>query len=301
MASWRDALRGGTALINEGGLSETPALDAQLLLAFATGASRAEVLAHGERMLRSSERETFGALVARRVAGEPVAYLIGSREFMGLRIKTDRRALIPRPETELLVEALLAAMRARHDADGVALSVADIGTGTGAIALALATHAPWLGRIFATDISPDALALARENAEQLGLDEVVTFLEGDLLAPLTEPVDVLVANLPYVARRDEVTLPVPVRSYEPALALYGDDDGLAAYRRFFAQAPDYCKGGGLVGVEFGYNQRAAIEALAREAFPGAAVRIGADYAGWDRYALVWTPSAPTSARESDAT
>ena len=124
------------------------------------------------------------------------------------------------------------------------------------------------------------------------MSQAITFLEGDLLAPLPAPVDALVANLPYVARRDAATLPVPVRSYEPALALYGDDDGLAPYRRFFTEAPRYCRAGGVVGVEFGYNQRAAIEALAREAFPGARVRVGADYAGWDLYALVWTE--PTS-------
>src|SRR5512146_1745406 len=177
--------------------SESAALDAQLLLAHVTGLARTTVLAYPERLLAPEDAERYAALVTRRVAREPVAYLTGHREFMGLDFLTDRRALIPRPETELLVEAALAEVRARIER-GEAPIAADIGTGSGAIALAVAVHEPRLARIYATDVSAEALALAAENAAQLGVAGRVTFLQGDLLAPLPEPVDLLLANLPYV-------------------------------------------------------------------------------------------------------
>lgn len=268
----------------------TPALDAQVLLAHVTGAARATILAYPERLLSEEEAGRFAELVARRQDGEPVAYLVGRREFLGLDLLTDRRALIPRPETELLVEAALIALRERVARRSVEepLVAADIGTGSGAIALALAAREPRLALIYAVDLSAEALALARENAERLHLAARVRFLQGDLLEPLPTPVDLLLANLPYVAPREEATLPEEVRRYEPELALYAAEDGLALLRQFFATAPAHVKPGALLGVEFGYNQRSAVEALARAAFSSATIRIGADYAGWDRFALTAT-------------
>lgn len=295
-ATYGEALRGAAALLRERAPSPaaaTPDLDAQVLLAHATGASRATLLAYPERALSSEQASRFAGLIARRMRGEPVAYLTGHREFLGLDLATDARALIPRPETELLVEAALAALRERlaEAPEGWTPVAADIGTGTGAIALALAALEPRLGAIYATDISEDALALAGENAVRLGLAARVRFPRGDLLDPLPEPVDLLLANLPYVARRDEAALAEDVRRYEPALALYGEADGLAPLRRFFAEAPAHLNPGAIVGVEFGYNQRGAVEEMARAAFPGAEIRVGADYAGWDRFALVRTTAA----------
>lgn len=284
-STWGAALHTAVAALKAAGVEATPALDAQVLLAHITGAARAALLAYPERPLTEAQATQYAALVASRAAGEPVAYLVGHREFLGLDFLTDARALIPRPETELLVEAALAEARARLDA-GEHPTAADIGTGSGAIALSLAALEPRLPRVYATDISAGALTLAHENAARLGVAGRVTFLQGDLLAPLPEPVDLLLANLPYVAPRDAATLPPDVRAYEPALALYGDDDGLGHLRRFFAQAPAYLRPGAVVGVEFGYDQRAAVEALARAAFPGCVVRVGADYAGWDRYAIL---------------
>jgi len=268
----------------------TPALDAQVLLAHVMGAERATVLAYPERSLSEEKAERFAELVARRQQGEPVAYLVGRREFLGLDLLTDRRALIPRPETELLVEAALVALRERLARRPVEepLVAADIGTGSGAIALALAAREPRLALIYAADLSAVALTLARENAERLRLAERVRFVQGDLLEPLPAPVDLLLANLPYVAPREEATLPVEVRRYEPELALYAAEDGLALLKRFFTTAPAHVNPGALVGVEFGYNQRRAVEALARAAFASATIRIGADYAGWDRFALIAT-------------
>jgi release factor glutamine methyltransferase len=164
--------------------------------------------------------------------------------------------------------------------------VADVGTGSGAIPLSLARLEPLAAPIYALDISNDALDLARENARRLGVAERVTFLQSDLLDALPQPVDTLLANLPYVARQDQAELAVDVRRYEPEIALYGDEDGLALLRRFFAQAPRFLTSNATIGVEFGYNQRTAVEALARLAFPNGRISVGADYAGWDRFALI---------------
>ena len=275
---------------------ESATLDAQLLLAHVTGLARTTVLAYPERPLTPEDAERYAALVTRRVAREPVAYLTGHREFMGLDFLTDARALIPRPETELLVEAALAEVRARlaevrarlAEPTSPAPVVADIGTGSGAIAVALARLEPRLATIYATDISANALALARGNAQRMEVVERIHFLEGDLLLPLPEPVDVLLANLPYVAPRDAPILPDDVRRYEPSLALYGDDDGLGHLRRLFAQMPGRLKPGAAILLEFGYDQRAAVVTLAQASLPAADIRIVADYAGWDRLAVIRT-------------
>jgi release factor glutamine methyltransferase len=284
--TWGAALNWATWLLRQSGATETPHLDAQALLAQVVATPRVTVLAYPERALSADHAALFASLVQRRLTGEPVAYLVGHREFMGLDLRTDRRALIPRPETELLVEAALVDIRARLAAGSSIISAADIGTGSGAIALALATLEPRVTPLFALDISSEALDLARENARQLGVEPRVTFAQSDLLATLPQRVDTLLANLPYVARRDQGELPEDVRRYEPALALYSDDDGLALLGRFFAEAPRYVTPHTTIGVEFGYNQRTAVEALARRAFPGARIRVGADYAGWDRFALI---------------
>ena len=269
--------------------SESAALDAQLLLAHVTNLARTTVLAYPERALAPDDAERYAALVTRRVAREPVAYLTGHREFMGLDFLTDARALIPRPETELLVEAALAELRARlAEPTSPAPVVADIGVGSGAIAVALARLEPRLDTVYATDVSADALALAQENAQRMGVAERIRFLEGDLLLPLPQPADVLLANLPYVAPRDAPTLADDVRRYEPPLALYGDDDGLGHLRGLIAQMPGRLKPGAAILLEFGYDQRAAVVALAQTSFPAAAIHIVADYAGWDRLAVIRT-------------
>jgi release factor glutamine methyltransferase len=267
--------------------NDSATLDAQLLLAHVTGLSRTTILAYPERPISPEDAGRYMALVARRAAHEPVAYLSGHREFMRLDFLTDARALIPRPETELLVEAALVEVCARL-AEAANLIVADIGTGSGAIAVALARLEPRLDTIYATDVSSAALALARENAQRMGVEQRIRFLEGDLLLPLPEPVDILLANLPYVPPRDATTLADDVRRYEPSLALYGDDDGLGHLRRLFAQMPGRLKPGAAILLEFGYDQRAAVVALAQTTFPAVEVHVTADYAGWDRLAVIRT-------------
>ncbi|HEY7092786.1 MAG TPA: peptide chain release factor N(5)-glutamine methyltransferase [Ktedonobacterales bacterium] len=284
--TWGQALVWGVERLRASAIGYTPDLDAQTLLTHMLGVSRATLLAYPERKLTYEQAAAFANFVERRLAHEPVAYLVGHREFMGLDFAVDRRALIPRPETELLVEAALVDLRARLGNHAQTASVADIGTGSGAIALSLARLEPRAAPIYALDISTDALDLARENARRLGVAERVTFLQSDLLDALPQPVDMLLANLPYVARHDQAELAIDVRRYEPELALYGDEDGLALLRRFFAQAPKHVNLGATIGVEFGYNQRNTVEALARSAFPNGRIRVGADYAGWDRFALI---------------
>jgi release factor glutamine methyltransferase len=194
----------------------------------------------------------------------------------------DRRALIPRPETELLVEMALAEARRRVEAALADLRVADIGTGSGAIALALARHEPRLPLIYATDISAEALALAAENARRLDVASRLRLLQGDLLEPLPEPVDLLLANLPYIAEDEREMLAPDVLDFEPHLALFGADDGLGHLRRLLSGAPPLLKPGAVLLMEFGYDQRARLADLIPSALPGAQVRFISDYAGWDR-------------------
>jgi release factor glutamine methyltransferase len=282
-----EALSLAGAWLREAG-SETPALDAQALLAHVTGAARATLLAYPERALTPEQAAAYAALVARRAAQEPVAYLTGRREFMGLDLHTDRRALIPRPETELLVEAALGEIRRRlSDPARPAPIAADIGTGSGAIAVALAALEPRLAEVYAVDISAGALALAAENAAALGVAARVIILAGDLLEPLPRPVDIILANLPYIAPDDASVAP-SVHGYEPHMALYSPERGLAHIRRLLEQAPGRLLPGGALYLEFGYDQRVAVEALARQTFPAATLRVGADYAGWDRYIEIHT-------------
>jgi release factor glutamine methyltransferase len=276
-----------------GGSSGTPRLDAELLLAHALGWSRARLLAEGRSALPDAERDAFGVLVARRANLEPVAYIVRRREFFGLDFYVDERVLVPRPETELLVELALDFARRRtaagclppHGEGNVSSSplvIADIGTGSGCIAVSLAVHLPHAS-ILATDISADALEVARVNAERHQVAGRVRLLRGDLVAPLPEPVDLLLSNPPYtvLAEIDE-----GVRRHEPRLALDGGSDGLALYRRLLGEAPYRLRAGGALLLEIGATQGPQVAELARAAFPGAEVRVHADLAGLDRVVAV---------------
>ena len=211
--------------------------------------ARIELYAHFDRPLSAAELATYRNLVSRRLAGEPVAYLLGHKEFWSLDLLVDARVLIPRPDSETLVEEALARLTGRTGA----LRIADVGTGSGALALALAKERPE-AQIFATDVSPDALAVARANAERLGL--AVTFLEGDLDEPLTPGFDLIVANLPYIPTGEIAGLSADVRS-EPHLALDGGADGLGLVRRLVEKAPGLLLPGGCLALEIGAGQAGA--------------------------------------------
>jgi release factor glutamine methyltransferase len=249
---------GGTAALLAGAVaalsvrSATAQLDAELLLAFVTARSRSSLRAFPERAIAATEAQRFAALVARRATGEPLAYLTGAREFFSLELGVAPDVLVPRPETELLVETVLALTALQRRAP----AVLDLGTGSGAIALAL-KQSRRDAVVTAVDSSAAALAVARGNGVRLGLD--VRWLESDWFAALgSERFDIVASNPPYVRSADVAGDLV----HEPRQALDGGADGLGAYRAILGAAPAHLAAGGAVVLEHGYDQRAVLAALA---------------------------------------
>lgn len=262
--------------------SDSASLDAQVLLAETLGVERAYLLAHGEAVLTDDQAARFAGLVARRAAGEPVAYLLGRRAFYDRVFVVTPDVLIPRPETELLLERALAFVQSRPRVTAV-----DVGTGSGALAVTLAALCP-TAEVHATDISLAALDVAQRNAALHAAP--VALHQGDLLEPLLAQgirVDLLMANLPYIPSGDLPAL--AVSRYEPRLALDGGPDGLALIRRLLKQAPAALNPGALVLLEIGADQGPAALALARAALRPADAGMQADYAGLDR--IVWAQLA----------
>ncbi|HEV2654097.1 MAG TPA: peptide chain release factor N(5)-glutamine methyltransferase [Ktedonobacteraceae bacterium] len=257
--------------------------EAQVLLSAVLGVERATVYAYPEREVTAEQAERFFQLVARRAEGEPVAYLLGSKEFFGRDFYVDRRVLIPRPETEILVEAALAVVRRKLSAGQVPL-VADIGTGSGAIPITIAVEEPRLPYLYACDISSDALAVAYLNCVYHHVEGRVRLLQGDLLGPLPAVVDLLTANLPYVGIREMATLERDVKDYEPHQALFSGTDGLDLLQRLCKDAlrSDMLKPGAVMLLEIGYQQREPLTQLLHEFWPQATITYQKDYAGWDR-------------------
>jgi release factor glutamine methyltransferase len=257
--------------------SETPRLDAELLLAAVLNWSRARVLAEHKTPLAVAQLSIFEQLIARRAALEPVAYILGHKEFYGYDFFVDRRVLIPRPETELLVEETLR-VATRVDRP----RIADIGTGSGAIAVSLALQLP-TAQIFAVDLSRDALEVAAANVARHRVGERVVLLHGDLLEPLTAPIDIIVSNPPYTVLAE---IAANVRAHEPWLALDGGPDGTMIYQRLLAQAPRVLTAEGALLLEIGSWQGSLVSQLARAMFPNATIRILPDLAGHDRVLTV---------------
>ncbi|MFN3762142.1 MAG: peptide chain release factor N(5)-glutamine methyltransferase, partial [Anaerolineae bacterium] len=264
------ALREGAALLAP--ITETARLEAEVLLAHVTGLTRTALLAHPERPLTADEQAHYQDLLARRRAGVPLPYLTGRIEFCGLEFIVTPEVLIPRPETETLVERALA-----RDPR----TVVDVGTGSGCVAVALAVRLP-RARVYATDLSRAALRVAAINAHRHGVADRIHFLQADLASPLKGPVDLVVSNPPYVAEEEWASLPESVREHEPRLALDGGPGGLRVIRRLLADAARLLCPGGAVLVEIGAAQGPAVAALARAAFPKAQVRVHPDLAGRDR-------------------
>lgn len=237
---------------------ESPRLDAELLLADVLQRDRLYLYTHRERPLDEAERARLREYTKRRAEGYCVAAIVGYTEFMGVRLQVNRDVLIPRPETETLVEAILSV----HGSAGER-KVIDVGTGSGAILLSLLHARPqWTG--IGIDISPQALAVAKHNGEQLGLADRCRWLNGDLLAPLAEEqADILVSNPPYICT-DVIPELAPEVQHEPHRALDGGPDGLDFYRRLVTEAWKYVKPGGLVAVEIGADQGQAVSRLVRE-------------------------------------
>lgn len=237
-------------------------LDAESLLLHLIQCDRAFLIAHSGEMLNAEGAVRYYALIERRLAGEPIQYITGQTEFYGLPFSVDCSVLIPRPETEHLVEKALSLAGSFPQP-----RIVDVGTGSGAIAVALAHKLP-AASITAIDLSAQALAVAQANAQQNAVTNRIRFLQGDLLAPVaTETFHIVVSNPPYVADSDRASLAVEVRDHEPELALFAGNDGLAVYRDLIPQAYAVLVPGGFIAVEVGCGQHSAVaELLAASGF-----------------------------------
>jgi release factor glutamine methyltransferase len=308
VATIGESLAEATARLRAGG-SETARLDAELLLGWAIGADRTSVVAHPEAPVGVDARARFDAAVERRAAGEPVAYIRGIKEFHGLAFVADARALIPRPETEALVDAAVEEVMRRlaerpgeagsgAGAGGDPIRVADVGTGSGAIAVALSVELRrrrvTLGRnvtILATERSAEALDLARENAVGHAAADGMRFVEADLLPPVLPDdalLDVVVANLPYVRTDAIVGLPIAA-SFEPREALDGGADGLDVVRALLARLPDVLAADGVALLEIGADQGESAPAAVRAVLDRWRATVAPDLAGLPRVLRVERP------------
>jgi release factor glutamine methyltransferase len=260
----REAITAAAAqLANDEHLRATASRDAELLLLHTLQISRVALLTHPGRELSAEQQALYRANICRRQQHEPIQYITGEQEFYGLLLDVTPAVLIPRPETEHLVEAILA--RLPKD---LPLQIADIGTGSGAIAIALAVHLPQ-AEITALDLSPDALAVAAANARKHGVTNRVHIIQSDLLSAVsqneaparTQNFDAIVSNPPYIPESDRISLHPQVRDHEPAVALFAGPDGLNLYRRLIPQAQVALKPNGLLALEIGHGQREAVAAL----------------------------------------
>jgi release factor glutamine methyltransferase len=248
----RQAITNATAeLAANPHLSEHALRDAELLLLNTLQIPRVTLIAHPDRDLSPDQHSLYQAAISRRLQLEPIQYITGEQEFYGLRLHVSPAVLIPRPETEHLVEAVLALLPANQP-----LKLADIGTGSGAIAIALAVHLP-LAQITALDISAKALAVAASNAREHNVADRIDFLESNLLAAVDhqiETFDAIVSNPPYIPESDRPTLHPQVRDHEPATALFAGETGLDIYRRLIPQSLSALKPNGLLALEIGHGQ-----------------------------------------------
>lgn len=275
----RQLLHDGRQQLEQAG-DETARLDAEVLLRHLLSIDRATLYARLPDPAPPDTVERYRDLIARRAAGEPVAYITGHREFMGLDFLVDRRVLIPRPETEYLVEWALAWLRER----GGDRLVVDVGTGSGAIAVSLAAHAddPAL-RVVGSDRSLDALRVAAINRDRLAPGRVA-LVAGDLLSWCRPGIDLVLANLPYL-RPDQAHAGI---AWEPAVALYAGETGFGLYEQLLPQVAQRLRTGGAVGCEIDPSQRAIAIATARAHFPTARITVRPDLAGLDRYLIIET-------------
>lgn len=253
-------------------------LEAEILLAHTLKISRALLLARLGDPISAADAAQFAGMIARRAQREPLAYITGHQGFYGLDLIVDRRVLIPRPETEHVVELALQALNRVPHPEPV---IADVGTGSGAIALAFAYNT-LRERIIATDISPDALAVARLNAERLNLADRIEFRHTDLLAGITTPIDILTANLPYIPLERLYHLAREVRDYEPRIATVAGLDGLSMIRRLLKQVTPHLARSSFLFLEISEEQGTAALTLVQTLLPHAAVSLHHDLEGLDR-------------------
>ena len=269
---------------------EDATLESELLLRRALKISRVQLYLNPDYELASKEEETFWHLIERRLSGEPTAYITGHREFYGLDFHVDRSVLIPRPESELLVEKALKLAQNRTTP-----AIAEVGTGCGAIAISLALNLPQT-KIYATDISASALKTALTNCQKHGVADRISLLQGDMLGPLPEPVDLVVANLPYV-RESELSR-VNTHNFEPSLALNGGRDGLDKIRRLCRRADNGLRPDGCLLLEIGQGQKSAVTTLLHRLFRSAGIEVTPDLSGVDRVVSLTLQPHPTRQDEN---
>jgi release factor glutamine methyltransferase len=262
--------------------SPSSSLDARLLLQRVLQVNQTYLVAHGEEELTAVQTHRYHHFLQRAGQGEPIPYLVGHAPFYGRDFTVTPAVLIPRPETEQLVDTAVAWANSHpiHN-------LIDVGTGSGCIAITLSLRLPDV-QVYAVDISAEALAIARQNARQQNTLDRIRFFQGNLLAAAPGKFDLIVANLPYVTNGEWTSLDVGVKSYEPALALKGGADGLDLIRQLLAQAITRLHSGGAVFLEIGWRQGTAVRRLAEHYFPGVQVDVLPDFAGHDRIVLIQT-------------
>ncbi len=295
----KDMLRAAMAQLDAARV-DAPVTTARLLLSQVTQQSKEWLVAHGDESLSTAQQQQFHALLIRVIAHEPLFYVLGHREFFGLDLRIDKRVLIPRPETEMLVELALNELKVENEElrnrdftiCNLPFSILDVGTGSGAVPIAIAKHVPDVALI-ATDISKDALLVARMNAERHGVADRITFVQADLLTGVHAMPLIITANLPYVTREEIDGLPAEIQDHEPRVALDGGEDGLDLVRRLLTQIAAMTdantltpalKGRGVRAafLEFGASQGPAVLEAARAILPHAQSEIKKDLAQLDR-------------------
>ena len=258
--------------------SPTPDLDVRLLLQHALGVEHSYLIAHATDPLSIGQIDTFFALLARAERDEPIPYITGSVGFRYIELAVTPAVLIPRPETEELVEKVLRWAKGRSG-----LCVVDVGTGSGCVAISLAKEMTG-AEVVAVEVSAESLQVAQQNAD--ANQTTIDFRQGSLLEPVGEPVDVLVANLPYVAETERSLLGTSVARFEPELALFGGEDGLDLVRELLRQAVGKIRPKGAIFLEIGFQQGTETVAIAQQHFPDATITCQQDYAGQDRFVLI---------------
>lgn len=273
----RDILRQAAANLKQSG-STSPRLDAEVLLTSYLNTNRLELYKAPEKPLGEEEIQGFGKWLERRLNGEPVAYIIGAKEFWSLLFEVNPEVLIPRPETEILVEEALQASKKMMSAG---LRILEIGVGSGAISVALAKELPD-ARLVATDISSGALVLARRNARTHGVADRIEFLCGNLLAPVVGTFDLIVSNPPYISAAEFEQLPRGVREYEPREALLTGEGGTACHREIIAASGKHLRQGGWLLMEMGDGQKEIVAELLKKSEAFDRIETRRDYGGVER-------------------
>lgn len=285
-----ELLQKGIDMLDRGDFSN-PLLDVQILLCYVLNVDKIYIYTHRNRLVDSQTVDNFLKLVKKRKEGYPIQYIVKKQEFMGLDFFVDEGVLIPRPDTEVLVESIIGIVNKGHFSKKDVIRIVDIGTGSGAITLSLAYYIE-NSLVYSVDISDRAIEIATKNCKRLGLENRVKFLQGDLLEPLMGlnlqgNVDIIVSNPPYIPSYDIQSLQREVSIYEPRIALDGGVDGLQYYRRIAYKSIDYLTEDGLLAFEIGYNQGDSVETILEEKGCFNDIQIVKDLSGHDRVVLAF--------------